>query len=169
ERMFRFPAREALGQRLERFIPDRQSIADARAGSAGRVLPALRADGDEFSMEARISEFTAGGEQLHTLVIRDITQRERVEGERREMLRREQEARERAENAMALVERVQAIADAALGGLSVDELLHELLTRVRAILGTDTAVILLREGEDVLRVRAALGLEEEAQKAVRVP
>ncbi|HET8752492.1 MAG TPA: GAF domain-containing protein [Gaiellaceae bacterium] len=66
------------------------------------------------------------------------------------------------------IEHVQAVTDAALAHLEVNELLRVLLPRIRAILGSDTcAVLLLDEETDELVVRAALGIEEEV--GVRVP
>src|SRR5206468_4203782 len=58
--------------------------------------------------------------------------------------------------------------DTALGRLSLEELLSELLVRVRSILGVDTAAILLREGEELV-ARVAKGLEEEVEAGVRIP
>jgi signal transduction histidine kinase len=66
------------------------------------------------------------------------------------------------------IEHVQAVTDAALAHLEVNELLRVLLPRIREILRTDTcAVLLLDEETDELVVRAALGIEEEV--GVRVP
>ncbi len=75
----------------------------------------------------------------------------------------EQKARRRLEN-------VQAVTDVALAHLEVDELLGELLVRVREILGTDTAAILLLDEEtNEVAARAAVGLEEEVEAGVRIP
>ncbi len=66
------------------------------------------------------------------------------------------------------IEHVQAVTDAALAHLEVDELLHVLLPRIRDILRTDTcAVLLLDEQSNELVARAALGIEEEV--GVRIP
>jgi signal transduction histidine kinase len=66
------------------------------------------------------------------------------------------------------IEHVQAVTDAALAHLEVNELLRVLLPRIRDILRTDTcAVLLLDEETDELVVRAALGIEEEV--GVRIP
>jgi signal transduction histidine kinase len=68
------------------------------------------------------------------------------------------------------LEQVQAVTDTALAYLALDDLLWELLKRIREILRTDTAVILLLdEGGDELVARAAVGIEEEAEQRVRVP
>ncbi len=66
------------------------------------------------------------------------------------------------------IEHVQAVTDAALAHLEVNELLHVLLPRIRDILRTDTcAVLLLDEESKELVARAALGIEEEV--GVRIP
>ena len=66
------------------------------------------------------------------------------------------------------VRRLEAVTDTALARLSLEELLSELLVRVRSILGVDTAAILLREGEELV-ARVAKGLEEEVEAGVRIP
>src|SRR5439155_9067016 len=85
-----------------------------------------------------------------------------------EALASEQAARAEAEAATALVRRVQALTDMALD-LPLNDLLHELLTRLRNELQTDTAVILLRQlaeegGEEELRVRGARALGGGGQR-----
>jgi signal transduction histidine kinase len=66
--------------------------------------------------------------------------------------------------------KLQAVTDAALAHLSLDELLAELLTRVRDALEADTcAVLLLDETGTELVARAAKGLEEEVEQSVRIP
>ena len=68
------------------------------------------------------------------------------------------------------LERVQAVADAALAYLELDELLPELLARIQLILDVDTCAILLLDDEhDELVPRAAVGLEEEVERGVRIP
>lgn len=75
----------------------------------------------------------------------------------------EQRARER-------VEHVQAVTDAALAHLEVEELLAVLLPRIRDILRADTcAVLLLDETTNELVARAAVGIEEEVEAGVRIP
>jgi signal transduction histidine kinase len=75
----------------------------------------------------------------------------------------EREARVRLEN-------VQSVTDAALATLALDELLGELLQRIRQILDADTcAILLVDERRKVLVARAAAGLEEEVERGVRIP
>jgi signal transduction histidine kinase len=66
--------------------------------------------------------------------------------------------------------RLQAVSDAALAHLTLDDLLDELLTRIRELLVVDTcAVLLLDDAGGELVARAAKGLEEEVEQGVRIP
>jgi signal transduction histidine kinase len=68
------------------------------------------------------------------------------------------------------IESVQAVTDAALAHLEVDDLLEVLLPRIRDILSADTcAVLLLDEQTNELVARSAVGIEEEVEQGVRVP
>ncbi len=98
ETMFRCPAREALGQPLDRFIPARfreahrahvaafgQTGVTARAMGNLQPLSGLRADGEEFPIEASISHIEVGGQQIYTVILRDITERKRAEDQIRQL------------------------------------------------------------------------------------
>ncbi|MGB2953012.1 MAG: GAF domain-containing protein, partial [Gaiellaceae bacterium] len=75
-----------------------------------------------------------------------------------------------ADSAYRRLEQLQSVTDAALGNLSLDELLDELLERIRAALEADTcAVLLIDEEANELIVRAAKGLEEEMELGFRIP
>ena len=66
--------------------------------------------------------------------------------------------------------RLQAITDAALSQLGVEDLLTELLTRTRDLIAVDTAtVFLVNTAGTELLATAASGLEEEIHLAVRIP
>jgi phosphoserine phosphatase RsbU/P len=63
-----------------------------------------------------------------------------------------------------------AVTDTTLARLDVEDLIVELLERLRVILAADTAAVLLREaGSDELVARAACGLEDEVRQGVRIP
>lgn len=103
ETMFGCPAAETLGQPVERFIPQRFQAAHGghirkfgeigvtnRAMGTSSELWAVRADGEEFQIEASISQIVVGGKKLFTVILRDITERVQTEAELRaneEMLR----------------------------------------------------------------------------------
>jgi len=68
------------------------------------------------------------------------------------------------------LEHVQAVVDAALANLELDDLLDVLMPRIREILLADTcAVLLLDEERAELVARAAVGIEEEVEQGVRIP
>jgi phosphoserine phosphatase RsbU/P len=65
---------------------------------------------------------------------------------------------------------LRVLTDSSLAGLGLDDLLTELLDRVRKILNADTAAILLLDKESQsLVARAASGIEEEVYQNVHVP
>jgi PAS domain S-box-containing protein len=92
ESMFLCPAEEALGQPIERFIPARFRSAHAEhvgkfgqthvtmrsMGALGAIF-GLRANGEEFPIEASISQIEATGQKFYTVILRDITERKRAE------------------------------------------------------------------------------------------
>ncbi len=68
------------------------------------------------------------------------------------------------------LEHLESLSDAALGFMSLEQMLSELLERIRAALVVDTAaVLLLDEDRGVLVARAACGIEEEVRQGVQVP
>ena len=82
----------------------------------------------------------------------------------------EQGARVALEAAAHKIQAVQRVTDTALTHLRLDDLLRELLGRVREALAADTVVILLLNDEGTeLAVRAAHGLEEEVRLDMRIP
>jgi anti-sigma regulatory factor (Ser/Thr protein kinase) len=69
-----------------------------------------------------------------------------------------------------VLESLQRVTDAALGRLTEEALLAELLDRISEILDSDTtAILLLEPGGEMLRARAAKGIEEEVEQGVRIP
>lgn len=102
--------------------------------------------------------------------IGQFIERKRAEEERAQTYGREQRARREVETAIDRMRQVQTVTDVALSHLSLDELLAELLTRVRDAMSADTVAILLLEPEgDELLAWAAKGLEKEVELGVRIP
>jgi sigma-B regulation protein RsbU (phosphoserine phosphatase) len=75
------------------------------------------------------------------------------------------------DDAVALrLENLEALTDTALTRLDVDDLLVQLLVRVREILDVDTAAVLMLDADsEMLVARAACGIEDEVRQGVRVP
>jgi anti-sigma regulatory factor (Ser/Thr protein kinase)/putative methionine-R-sulfoxide reductase with GAF domain len=66
--------------------------------------------------------------------------------------------------------RLESVTDAGLAQLDLDELLDELLERVRELLTVDTAAVLLLDtSKNFLVATAARGIEEEVRQGVRIP
>ena len=121
EQVFRCQRWEALGAPLERFIPERFRAGHrahvetfGRTGVTGRkmgdvtTLWGLRADGEEFPLEAAISQSGEPGQRFYTVILRDITLRKQGEDalraqqkELRELSARVLEAREEEKTLIA--------------------------------------------------------------------
>jgi PAS domain S-box-containing protein len=100
ERMFLFPAEDAIGQPLDRFMPERfraahkghiQSFGETHVTkrSMGTLGPlyGLRADGEEFPLEASISQIESDSQKLYTVILRDTTERKRADEALKEQAR----------------------------------------------------------------------------------
>ncbi len=87
EQMFGCVADQALGQRISKFIPHEfHEPATAAAADEGPVSlivrtgrRGIRADGTEFPLETSVSRVEVLGRRFHTLMVRDITERERAD------------------------------------------------------------------------------------------
>ena len=150
EAMFGMNGRDALGQPISRFIPERFRAAHVghirhfgQTGETGRRMGALgaisglRANGQEFPLEASISQALVGNERLSTVILRDITERKANE-EARALLAREVD--HRAKNALAIVQALvsltkapthQTFVEAVTGRVSALARAHSLLAQNR--------------------------------------
>ena len=92
ESVFGCSREEALGARLDSFIPQRfrgaheelvrrfgQSGETARRMGHARVVMGLRRNGEEFPIEASISTAAEHGHPYYTVILRDVTERVRAE------------------------------------------------------------------------------------------
>lgn len=92
EQMFRCSADTVIGEPLDRFIPERfrqahhehiqhfgqTQTTHRRMGELG-VISGVRADGEEFPIEASISQIEVEGQKFFTVILRDITRRKNNE------------------------------------------------------------------------------------------
>ena len=150
EAMFGIESNDALGQPISRFIPERYRAAHeghirhfGKTGETGRRMGALgaisglRANGQEFPVEASISQAVVGQERLSTVILRDITERKANE-EARALLAREVD--HRAKNALAIVQALvsltraptrETFVEAVTGRVSALARAHSLLAQNR--------------------------------------
>ncbi|MDO9260211.1 MAG: PAS domain-containing sensor histidine kinase [Pseudomonadota bacterium] len=95
EKIFGWPGGQALGQPLAELIPERfraghdehisrfsaTGVTSRRMGD-GSVIYGLRASGEEFPMDASISQLDMADGKLYTVILRDVTERVRAQEER---------------------------------------------------------------------------------------
>ncbi len=99
EKIFRCTAKDVMGQPIDMFIPKpsrdghhRHVEGFGRTGVTSRsmhslgTLTGLRTDGGEFPIEASISQIEAAGQKFFTVILRDITERETLDAERRKFV-----------------------------------------------------------------------------------
>lgn len=95
EKIFGWPSDQMLGQSLERLMPARfrhehsrhvrrfgQTGVTSRRMGDGTVVYGLRASGEEFPMDASISQLQTAEGKLFTVILRDVTERVRAQEER---------------------------------------------------------------------------------------
>jgi len=86
--MFGCPREQAMGISLDWFIPDRYRAAHAghvrrfsetgvssRRMGAARIIMGLRRNGQEFPLDASISQISEHGARFYTVILRDVTER----------------------------------------------------------------------------------------------
>jgi PAS domain S-box-containing protein len=126
EVIFRCAADGVIGKPLERFIPQRaravhhQHLTEygkrrdaVRVMGSDRVVMGLRADGEEFPLDATISQMNLRGTRRYVVVLRDVTERVRLQRELRASLesqkRAEAELRESRDSLRELSAALQSI------------------------------------------------------------
>jgi PAS domain S-box-containing protein len=155
EDMFLCKAEEVLNQSLDRFIPARfrehhhchidkfgeSGVTSRKMGALG-VISGLRSNGEEFPAEAAISQVGVKGGRFYTVILRDITERKRLE----EQLRR--------------TERVAELGTVASG------MAHEIGTPMNVILGR--AEYLMKRTNDETLKKGLQTIISQVERITRV-
>jgi PAS domain S-box-containing protein len=128
EKIFGYPATEMRGQPLERLLPERfrpnhaehvrrfgATGVTSRRMSGSSVVYGRRASGEEFPVDASISQIDTPEGKLYTVILRDVTERVQAEQE---------QAR--------LAARLSSLVDSAMDGIITVDAAHNIVLYNRA-------------------------------------
>src|SRR5579862_6000735 len=82
ELIFGYPAPEMIGQHIDLLVPE--PFSEQNSGSSGREAVGRRKDGSVFAMDVAFSRFLRSGREYYTGIIRDISERKKLELEQQE-------------------------------------------------------------------------------------
>ncbi len=162
EKIFGYTAQEVLGRLLDLLLPSRftevhrQHIRDfsgdavaARRMGERREVFGRRKDGTEFPAEAAISKLNQEGKITFTAVLRDITERKRVEQKIMSALREKEvlltEVHHRVKNNLQLISSLLNLQAGSIKDKLVQELFKESQYRVRTIASIHEKLYLSKE------------------------
>jgi PAS domain S-box-containing protein len=161
ERLTGFSLQSLRGPRawLKTFHPDDRELAwrGATGDAVNEDFRVVRPSGTVrwTRMRAALVRASAGRIVRICGITQDVTERKEAENERIRLLASQTAARATAESALARLHAIESITDSALGRVAFDELLRELLTRLRSALNADDAgVLLLNEERSGFVIRA---------------
>jgi PAS domain S-box-containing protein len=170
EAIFGRKAKEAIGQHFQLLLPERQRAShlqqirqysqtpvEQRARGVLADLHGQRANGEEFPIEASISQVESGGRTLMTVILRDITERIRTENALRAHLRR--------------VEAVAEMDRAILGMRSTREIAEKALNHLQRMVPCNCASVVVFDrnaGAQRLLAACAAGDRNSLPRAANV-
>ncbi|MDP4115437.1 MAG: PAS domain S-box protein [Bacteroidota bacterium] len=150
EKMFACKADDVMGKPINIFIPDRYKgihsqhivnfgktgITNRKIGSLG-TLSAVRMNGEEFPIEASISQINIGNEILYTVILRDVTD-SKIAGEQIAQNLKEKEVllkeiHHRVKNNLQIISSLLSLQGNYMNDPKVIELFDESRHRVKAM------------------------------------
>ncbi|CAN5226287.1 hypothetical protein BH20ACT20_BH20ACT20_08020 [soil metagenome] len=171
ERLVGIGADEALGRDVAElmFAPEhRAAHAQRRRGDFERPVGAppsrrevqmIRRDGSRFPAEVIVSPVKTGERMLQSFFVHDLSDRDRLEAEREQLLR-ERAARQEAEQLAGVVRGLQVLLDTALAHTRLEPMLAALVPRVCEVVAAEAATVLLTDEAGQLVVRASTAMQE---------
>ena len=171
ERLVGIGADEALGRDVAElmFAPeDRAAHVQRRRGDFERPVGAppsrrevqmIRRDGSRFPAEVIVSPVKTGERMLQSFFVHDLSDRDRLEAEREQLLR-ERAARQEAEQLAGVVRGLQVLLDTALAHTRLEPMLAALVPRVCEVVAAEAATVLLTDEAGQLVVRASTAMQE---------
>jgi PAS domain S-box-containing protein len=115
ERLFGYEAEELIGQNVNVLMPEPyrswhddyfaeyRRTGEARIIGVGREVEGRRRDGSTFALELAVNEFELGAQPHFTAILRDITERKRLEQENHEMMNALKESDRHKDEFLALL------------------------------------------------------------------
>jgi PAS domain S-box-containing protein len=175
EQMFLCRSADVIGKPLDRFIPPRfrpshshdirkfgETGVTTRAMAATRPVSGLRANGEEFPLEASISQIEVSGHKLYTVIMRDITEKSRAQEGLQASELRYRRLFESSQDGILILDAVNGqIVDVnpyltELLGYSTDELLGKQLWEI----GSFKDIVASREAFDKLQQQGFIRYED---------
>jgi PAS domain S-box-containing protein len=180
ESMFMCPSKEAIGQPVEQFMPERFRAAHAEhvrefgrtrvtirsMGALGAIF-GLRTNGEEFPIEASISQIEASGQRFYTVILRDIAERKRAEEKSRETNQRLEETlaelRAKSDELAQMTQQLWQASKLAVMGELAASVAHE-LNNPLATVGLRAESLIEQIGADDPKRRALQIIEQEVER-----
>ena len=115
ERLFGYEAEELIGQNVNVLMPEPyrsrhddyfaeyRRTGEAKIIGIGREVEGRRRDGSTFALELAVNEFELGAQPHFTAILRDITERKRLEQQNREMMNALKESDRHKDEFLALL------------------------------------------------------------------
>jgi PAS domain S-box-containing protein len=180
ERMFGRAKKDVLGQPFADAIlpesmrePHRRGIAQLLA-SKGPAPPAerrefvgLHADGSELPVELTIVAAEVQGQTTFAIYLRDLSVRRTLEEDRARLLALEREARSRAEQAAARVQRLQQLTEGLTAAVTVHDVGRVAVEQAALMIGAEAGMLLQRQEDGSLDVIASIHVPDAAIRAVK--
>lgn len=151
EKMFGYESFEIIGQALDRLIPldfrnqhDNHIDSFSKTGVSRRAMGALgqirglRSNGEEFPLEASISQISVKGEKLFTVILRDVSVRNLAESKIQKLLHEKEnilkEIHHRVKNNMSSIFTLLTLQARSQTETSTQTILYEAAGRVKSMI-----------------------------------